>query len=1365
MTRSLTALLRGVLALAALAAALPALAQSCGIPGRDGPGSLSGVVNTYYPPSGASVNIGPLTGSVALGTARGAAATPAAGDLFVIIQMQCADINSTDTSSYGDGAAGDPAQGYSDPGGSCLAGRYQFVRAGPATTAASLDLTATPLTATYVQAAASGTQGRRSFQIVRVLQHSSATLTGAVTASAWDGATGGVVVLDVAGALNWSGQSINVTGLGFRGAGGRNRPLNDGALTNPYRTTDASGRHAVKGEGIAGTPQFVHNDTGPTDTAPGTVVDLGAQGYPNGDYGRGAPGNGGGGGASISNNSRDNGGGGGGGNGAAGGYGAYGWRSAGWGASYTGIDDLRGTGGGAFLGASSARLVMGGGGGAGDNNNNGPQANSSGAAGGGIVMVRAGSITGTGTIGADGARAPDQANNDAAGGGGAGGSVLVISQAAGVGTLTVNVRGGRGGDSFLTGNVAHGGGGGGGGGVAYASGAATTNVGGGSNGNTNTTDNPPGGAAHGAASGSSGVQGTVTASGDTTGAIAGARCLPQLTVTKQTVTAGPISVRPGQQVTYRIVVSNAAGRGNAQSLAISDVLPADSQPVSFRNNSATPAVTLGGGATRPSTSNAAVGATSPAWSSFDIPGGGSVTLEFTVIVPANIAQQTYQNPATATYLDPARTTAGGTTTTSYDPASSTLEDVTVLAPTLGTTLGTGCPAGFAPGGTNLVTNSDFSAATGSVGSSVTLQARNTFPPDTSVAIQDGAKSYSSNQLEQSTFPGDPTNGVPAANSWLLGNGDNVANYRPWRQTVSGLTVGVTYIVSAYVSNAEAPGQTLAADPVVRLLAGTTAIFGPTTLAGETFAQGDQWVRIQGTFVATAATQQLDVRDDAPGTAGDFLAATQIRVQACVATGTVGGFVYRDANANGSRDGGESWSAGTSVTVKLTTRSGTTCNSPAIAQQTVAAGTGAYNFGAIGAGDYCIVLDNNATASDVTPNPPAGWFNTNPSPGLWRISVGATAAISHDFGLLDASFVSGRVFRDTGAGGGTANDGVQNGGETGIANITVALTNCAATTYATTQTGAGGDYSFAVPSGATTLCVVETNEGDHRSTGASVGTTALPSGTPTSVGGTSYTYSRGTDTISFTAGSGTSYAGLNFGDVPDNSFSTNGQQSAAPGTTLYYPHTFIAGSAGTVTFSPAGAATPNVPGWSEVVHNDSNCNGRFDAGEPLITAGVALTAGQQLCILVKEFVPANAPVGGENIVTVTATFAYANANPALNAAAARIDLTIVSRAGLTLVKSVSAASALPGAVITYTITYSNPSTEALTSVVIRDATPVFTTYVSASCGSPPAGLTCTPPASPATAPAAGATGAITWNFGGTLAPGASSAVTFQVQVNN
>ena len=387
------------------------------------------------------------------------------------------------------------------------------VRAGPATNATTIDLTATPLTATYVQAAAGGGQGRRAFQIVRVLQHSSATLTGRdgdrVALGRRDRRRGG--------ARRRGGSQLERAGHQRDGARvprrrGRNRPSGDAALTNPYVTTDASGRHASKGEGIAGTPRYVHNDTNPTDTDRGTLVDNGTEGYPTGDFGRGAPGNAGGGGATVSNAGRDNGGGGGGGNGAAGGYGAYGWRGAGWAgipASYAGIDDLRGAGGAAFASASSARLVMGGGGGAGDGNNNTDDPiRSSGGAGGGIVMVRAGSISGAGTISADGARAPDQPGNDAAGGGGAGGSVIVIAQNNTVGSLTVNARGGRGGDSYTTGNVAHGGGGGGGGGVVYTSGAAAIDVSAGAAGNTTTTDNPPWAARRTASAVSNGGQGT-----------------------------------------------------------------------------------------------------------------------------------------------------------------------------------------------------------------------------------------------------------------------------------------------------------------------------------------------------------------------------------------------------------------------------------------------------------------------------------------------------------------------------------------------------------------------------------------------------------------------------------------------------------------------------------------------------------------------------------------------------------------------------------------------------------------------------------------------------------------------------------------
>ena len=55
---------------------------------------------------------------------------------------------------------------------------------------------------------------------------------------------------------------------------------------------------------------------------------------------------------------------------------------------------------------------------------------SSGAAGGGIVFVIAGTITGDGSINANGAQRSGQAHNDSGGGGGAGGSVVIVAHAA-----------------------------------------------------------------------------------------------------------------------------------------------------------------------------------------------------------------------------------------------------------------------------------------------------------------------------------------------------------------------------------------------------------------------------------------------------------------------------------------------------------------------------------------------------------------------------------------------------------------------------------------------------------------------------------------------------------------------------------------------------------------------------------------------------------------------------------------------------------------------------------------------------------------------------------------------------------------------
>ena len=103
--------------------------------------------------------------------------------------MQCASLTTSNDANYG-GNNG-TGRGYADPG-TCQAGQHQYVRAGAASSDTSLDLAGSPLTGTYIQDA-TGTTNRKTFQVIRVPQHSSLTLsaaasrrpTGTATPAAW----------------------------------------------------------------------------------------------------------------------------------------------------------------------------------------------------------------------------------------------------------------------------------------------------------------------------------------------------------------------------------------------------------------------------------------------------------------------------------------------------------------------------------------------------------------------------------------------------------------------------------------------------------------------------------------------------------------------------------------------------------------------------------------------------------------------------------------------------------------------------------------------------------------------------------------------------------------------------------------------------------------------------------------------------------------------------------------------------------------------------------------------------------------------------------------------------------------------------
>lgn len=468
-----------------------------------------------------------------------------------------------------------------------------------------------------------------------------------------------------------------------------------------------------------------------------------------------------------------------------------------------------------------------------------------------------------------------------------------------------------------------------------------------------------------------------------------------------------------------------------------------------------------------------------------------------------------------------------------------------------------------------------------------------------------------------------------------------------------------------------------------------------------------------------------------------------------ATGvTVSGYAYGDFDHDAMRDAAEA-GTGASIWIKLVSTS-----SPATAWAVAAVNpaTGVFTLPFVSTGSYSLVLDDNATLSDVTPAYPAGFLGTEASAGTRVLAVLAVDVPDQNFGLWPGSRVSGVVFRDDGAAGATANDGVRQAGETGLSGVRVRLASAACTGGAcdSVLTDGAGAYTLWAPAAASgsAASVREIGASGWLSTGGTAGTT----------GGS---YARATDAITFTPVSGTAYTGAGFGDVPPNQLAAPGALGAVPGGGVTYPHTFVAGSAGTVTFSTTQTPTPVLPGWNVELRRDLDCDGIVDPGEPLVTSPLAVTAGQNVCLVLQHLVPAGAPAGAAELVHLQAGMSYANAVPALTSLVALDDRTLVMDDGnLQIVKQVDVTSARPGDYLTYTITYRNLGPDPLSAIVIRDATPSYTVFDGAFCDVLGAGLT---GCSLATQPAVGASGPLAWQLQGALSPGASGVVRFRVRV--
>jgi uncharacterized repeat protein (TIGR01451 family)/MYXO-CTERM domain-containing protein len=487
----------------------------------------------------------------------------ASGDLLMVIQMQGAEINTENSNAYG--AVTDLN----------TAGRYELVNV------ASITNNTITITTTDCGGLRSAYDASDGAQVVRIPQLQNLIIgdAGSITGMPWDGARGGVVAVHAGNTINIGGNGIDASAIGFRGGAADNAASGNGFTT--FRTGTAS-EGGEKGEGIVGDA---------------TVYDG-----LDGRYGRGAPANGGGGG--VAHNS----GGGGGANGNNGNpytgmgvmdgtvLGADAWEldpayvangnalttSSGGGRggyTFSGADqnaltvapgaaawagdsrrEVGGRGGRPVANDPAQRLFLGGGGGAGDGNNG---AAGAGGRGGGLVFLVADTVTGNGTVRANGANGGASNGNpgDAPGGGGAGGTIVI--RAGSLGGISAEANGGTGGLQTLAANLeAEGPGGGGGGGyIAAGTGSIVVRVQGGAGGTTNRTvlaEFPTNGATRGAPGQATGI----------VGALPG--CFADLALA---TTDTPDPVQSGSNLVYTVTASN-AGPSNAVGITVTDTLPA-----------------------------------------------------------------------------------------------------------------------------------------------------------------------------------------------------------------------------------------------------------------------------------------------------------------------------------------------------------------------------------------------------------------------------------------------------------------------------------------------------------------------------------------------------------------------------------------------------------------------------------------------------------------------------------------------------------------------------------------------------------------------------------------------------------------------
>lgn len=348
------------------------------------------------------------------------------------------------------------------------------------------------------------------------------------------------------------------------------------------------------------------------------------------------------------------------------------------------------------------------------------------------------------------------------------------------------------------------------------------------------------------------------------------------------------------------------------------------------------------------------------------------------------------------------------------------------------------------------------------------------------------------------------------------------------------------------------------------------------------------------------------------------------------------------------------------------------------------------------GNYRVILgdDGNGNCSNSLLQKENNIITTN---GYYDIEIKSINAVNF-FGVFKGKTISGLIINDNGL---IPHNGIKENDEYGISNLNVfAKDNVSSTIIDSTKTS-NGIFKLWVPINFNDINIYYNQQSDYISVNSNAGNIVY--------------YNLSNDNIKFLMNQNNEneISGLVFSDVLISSFEESNLYYAKDGSSFLISNKITSNTSTNNLFI---INNKNLD-WNIVYYDDLNCNNLIDSNENIIyenSTNLNMVKDDSRCIISKIFIPLGIEEGVEISYDLCLNIGFVNTSKNQYLCLVNKLRVISNNANIKILKTSDKSVAKPGENISYTIELINNGLENAENVVVYDATPPYTKFISASC---------------------------------------------------